>query len=100
MCRFNPKGETLEDFVINSLRNQGNLSCICKINDSQLFVYGGLSTHYLSSAIIINTENLKIQKLAKGIESYSAACQYFNGKIFVFGGYSSEGHISKSRYLV
>ena len=42
--KFYPKEEAFQNFTINSLYNQGFIPTICKIDKSNLFVYGGFST--------------------------------------------------------
>ena len=51
---------------LSELNNQGCLPSICKIDKSNLFVYGGYSTTYMTSAFIINTSSFLIQQLPKG----------------------------------
>ena len=97
--RFNPKGEILEYYTINSLQNQGYLPSICKIGKSNLFVYGGYSNNCMNSTFIINTSNFSIQELPQGIDSHAAAGQLFSGRIYVFGGTNNQGNLSQSRYF-
>ena len=52
LLKFDPKCETIESFKIHSVEPQGYHSCICKIDKKRLFVYGGFTLKYLSSAFI------------------------------------------------
>ena len=97
--RFNSIEETIQIYTINSITNQGNLSSICKIDKYNLFVHGGIILSSLDSTYILNTLNLSVQPLPKGIDLCAASAQYFDRKVYIFGGLSNNGIISYSNYF-
>ena len=98
LFRFYSNSEALESFTVNSVNTQGILSSICKIDKLNLFVYGGHPTS-MTSTVIINTSNYSIEQLPQGIDSCAASAQYYNKKVYVFGGYCDKGILLQSRYF-
>ena len=92
MYRFDPKIGKAENFTVNSIDNQGYLSCICKIDESNIFIYGGYRNANLDSSYIVNTSSLSVNVLPPGIKVSGTSGQLCCKKIYIFGGQTSKPH--------
>lgn len=90
--RYNPQSNLLERLLSGgNLSDLSNLSCVS--DGTYLYIFGGYrysnGYFYSSSIIRYDVDNDIDISLTQTLPSsrYSLTCQYYNGKIYLFGGY-------------
>ena len=85
-------------FVLSSIEPQGCLACICFIDTKTVFCYGGFLMQNKDNAFLLNIENQTVKSLPAGIPRSCASGQFWDNRVYVFGGYSEE-LTKKSHYF-
>jgi hypothetical protein len=89
IVHFDAFKQSFKSFEVESIQTQGCLASICFVNSKSVFCYGGHSINDKSEAFFINVENRCVKILPKGVPRSCASAQYWNNRVYVFGGYST-----------
>ncbi|CAG9321871.1 unnamed protein product [Blepharisma stoltei] len=99
---FSLKNFSQEKSILNLPEFIDENICICPLPDNKVFCYGNLSWNNTESRIpsvtgltfIINPD-LSIEILEEGIKCYGSGGVFYDGNVYVYGGYNDIGVIEK-----